>query len=116
MTKKHDHQAILQELGNLEQELKALELWGGMEAHPSEKAMASIQPFALDTMEFHQWLEYVLIVRLREMIANSAQLPAAMMVHTYAQEQYRGQWTKYRNLIGILQKLDRLITLEKPKH
>ena len=38
-------------------------------------------------------------------------LPQAMMTHTYAQEKYRGQWSNYRNLIGILQELDKLVTI-----
>lgn len=112
MSGKHDCVAILLELEQLETELKALELWGGQENRPAEHLLNSQTPFCLDTIEFHQWLEYVLMARLRQMISDKGQLPAAMMVHTYAQEKYRGEWCKYRKLIGILQNLDRLITLK----
>lgn len=108
----HDIEAIKKELSNLEQELRALELWGGAEKTPSAKAMSSVQPFCLDTLEFHQWLEYLLIAKLTMMIEAGTPLPPKMMVHTYAQEKYRGEWSKFRNLIGILQKLDSLLTIE----
>lgn len=113
MASQHDIAAINTKLLHLEQELKALELWGGPAGMPSSEKFDSTTPFCLDTLEFHQWLEYVLIARLRELIALEAELPAAMMTHTYAQEKYRGQWGKYRKLIGILQELDALITLER---
>ena len=112
MASQHDIAAISAQLLHLEQELKSLELWGGVAGLPSSDKLDSTTPFCLDTLEFHQWLEYVLIARLRTLIAMESQLPTAMMIHTYAQEKYRGQWGKYRKLIGILQELDALITLE----
>lgn len=108
----HDYVAIAAELDNLEAELKALELWGGERQRPDPEAINSNSPFCIDTLEFNQWLEYVLIERFREMLAASQPLPQKMQVHTYAQEHYRGQWSRYRNLIGVLQKLDRLISID----
>lgn len=111
MSLNHDINAIVEQLNKLEQELKDLNLWGGDALRPSDKDLSSTSPFCLDTIEFHQWLEYVLIARLRAMIEADMALPQAMMVYTYAQEKYRGQWSNYRNLIGILQELDKLVTI-----
>lgn len=113
MSKKHDVKSITKKLEHLEQELKALELWGGSAKIPSLEQLSSSAPFCLDTLEFHEWLEYILIARLRQLIAAEEALPEAMMVHTYAQERYRGEWGKYRKLIGLLKELDALITLEQ---
>ncbi len=109
--KTHDRDAIKAALLNLEQVLRQMELWGGEQNRPSEKALNSQSPFCLDTIEFHEWLEYVLIDKLTMMLESEATLPEKMLVHTYAQEKYRGQWTKYRELIGALHKLDALITI-----
>lgn len=98
--------AIINILDELEQELKALDLWHGKLGRPAESAFLSKTPFCLDTMEFHQWLEYVLIAKLREIIDLELDLPATMITHTMAQEYYRGQWERYKNLIKILRKLD----------
>lgn len=113
MATQHDRAAIAAQLSLLEQELKELELWGGAERRPSAEELASSLPFAMDTLEFHQWLEYILIERLRTQLATALPLPTAMMVHSFAQEAYRGQWGKYRRLIALLRELDELITLEQ---
>lgn len=109
----HDKDAISSQLQALEDELRALELWGGVEKRPSAEALASPNPFGIDAIAFHEWLEYILVERLRELLEQDQPLPEKMMVHTYAQECYRGEWGKYRKLIGILQALDKLITLEE---
>lgn len=108
----HDYFAITAELDKLEAELKALDLWGGEHKRPDPEALNSASPFCIDTLEFNEWLEYIMIERFRQMIAASMPLPRKMQVHTYAQERYRGQWSKYRSLIGVLQNLDRLISID----
>lgn len=108
----HDIQAIVAKLDSLEAQLQELGLWGGSAKQPSVQALSSNSPFCLDTLEFHEWLEYVLIARLKSMIASGQPLPENMMIHTYAQEKYRGQWSTYRSLIGLLKELDDLITIK----
>lgn len=108
----HDYQAIAAELDKLEAELKALNLWGGERKRPDPEKLNSNTPFCMDTLQFNEWLEYVLIERFRQMLSQSLPLPQKMQVHTYAQEHYRGEWGKYRSLIGRLQSLDRLVSIE----
>lgn len=110
--KQHDREAIVAQLQLLEDELKALSLWGGELKCPAAEVLATTNPFGVGSMEFHEWLEYILIARFRELLAQDNPLPSKMLVHTYAQEYYRGKWSEYRQLIGILQGLDKLINLE----
>ena len=72
MATQHDRAAIAAQLSLLEQELKELELWGGAERRPSAEELASSLPFAMDTLEFHQWLEYILIERLHTQLEKVA--------------------------------------------
>lgn len=97
---------ILTILEQIEAELKSLGLHGGPLNRPSDEAFLSDVPFCLDTMAFHQWIEYVLVERLRSLIHNKQELPATLLVHTAAQEYYRGSWHIYKNLITLLRKLD----------
>lgn len=46
---------------------------------PSQSALASEQPFAIDTMPFTSWLAFVFIVKCREMLAQR-QLPPPMAI------------------------------------
>ncbi len=107
------HIEILLVLEQIEAELKTLALWGGSEGRPQDEAFLSTAPFCIDSMDFHQWLEYVLIVRLKEILENELELPSQMSVHPMAQEVYRGQWGKYRNLISHLRTLDNLVSAKK---
>lgn len=98
---------ILAILEQLEQQLSDLKLWGGREGRPPEESFLSQTPFCLDAMDFHQWLEYVLIPRLRQMIAEeSLPLPFNLVCHTLAEELYKEEEERYRELIAILKRLD----------
>ena len=102
----HNVDDILSILEQIETELKSLGLYGGPLNRPNEEAFLSQMPFCLDTMDFHQWLEYVLIERLRLLIQNKQELPKSLLVHTAAQEYYRGSWYTYKDLIALLRQLD----------
>lgn len=104
----HDIQKIEQYLSLIEQQLKALELWGGEENTPEAHLLASDAPFCIDTLEFHQWLEYVLIKRMRHLIAHDLPLPQSMLIHPYAQEFYKEDLCRYNKLIMILKIFDKL--------
>lgn len=93
-------------LNEIEQELKELGRWGGQEKRPAGKAFESTVPFFLDTMEFHQWLEYVLVAKFRALISLNKPLPSGMLIHTAAQEVYRGSWQQNIKLIALLKSLD----------
>ncbi|MEQ3641466.1 MAG: YqcC family protein [Alteromonas sp.] len=56
------------------------------EAMPSEAALRSQVPFALDTMGFESWLAYIFIPKMRHIL--SAQIPIPNMSITPASEQY----------------------------
>lgn len=105
---KNNPELIAAVLDELEAELRALECWHGTEGRPHDKAFASTMPFCLDTMEFEQWLEYVLVERLRLLIEQEQPLPEKLLIAPAAQEYWRGQWGRYRRLIGVLRKLDSL--------
>ncbi|MCR5536577.1 MAG: YqcC family protein [Succinivibrio sp.] len=92
-------------LCELESQLKRLNLWS--ETPPAPEALHSQLPFAVDTLKFHQWLQFVLIVKLRAL--KEPELAAgSVLVHPMAEEVYRGQWGTYRELIALLRRLDAL--------
>lgn len=59
----------------LELELRALDVWQSLP--PSAQALASTQPFAIDTMDLHQWLQWIFIPRMYALIDADAALPKA---------------------------------------
>ena len=68
-------QKIKDILLKLELELKDRDMWGGDERRPHESALNSKEPFCIDTLEFHQWLEYILIKKMHQIIDDKLELP-----------------------------------------
>ena len=103
-----ENEKILAVLSDIEAELKELSLWQGESGRPATAALNAPAPFGLGVMEFHEWLEYVLLPRLREMIEDQRELPSSLLTHPMAEEVWRGKWGQYRRLIGHLRRLDSL--------
>jgi uncharacterized protein YqcC (DUF446 family) len=106
MTSKHI--AIAEILIDLEKELRDLRLWDF--ESPSEEALASIEPFAIDTLTFPQWLQFIFIPRLYFMIEQRFPLPNVSGVKPMAEEYFQVLNLNSANLISHLGKIDKLLS------
>lgn len=93
-------------LDAMEEELRRLGLWGGPALRPAPQAFASQTPFFLDTMQLHEWLEYVLIPRLRLMLDRGQALPGRLLILPLAEELWRNQMTERSRLLQLLGQLE----------
>lgn len=71
-------------LDALAEALQRAGLWG--EQRPSPEALASTQPFAVDTLALEEWLQFVFIPKLRRYIQAHQQLPENMAVTPMAEQ------------------------------
>ncbi len=101
-----DKDKVIKLLDEIEVELHNLSLWGGEAGRPEAQAFLSNTPFFMDTMDFHQWLEYVALPKLRAYIQQYEKLPQGMLIHTYAEEYYRENYIDFGYLIKLLRILD----------
>lgn len=100
---------ILKSLQNIEEAMRSLKIWSDdPQDMPADEALASTVPFCLDTMEFHQWLQYVFVPKMRKILEKEHPLPKDLKIHTVAEEYYRGKWQLYRELLIALRHLDAL--------
>ena len=60
----------------------------------------------LDTMELHEWLRYVLIKKLRDLMAASGKLPEKAEIFPYAYEFYHEDRSRYLGLLRSIHRLD----------
>ena len=80
---------LVSALDALEASMKQKDLW---EAEmPSAEAMASTAPFSCDTMGFNQWLQFIFLPKIRQMIEQGEPLPgkcelASMGIHFVGQK------------------------------
>ena len=83
--------------------MERLSLWEA--SPPSEEALNSQQPFCIDTLEFTQWLQWILIPRLEALLKTNIPLPDSSDIHPYAEEALKSR-TENTQLIAQIQQLD----------
>ena len=92
----------------LETSLKERGLWSGMP--PSAEAMSSQLPFCVDTMSFHEWLQWIYIQRMRALIDHGSALPVGSSIHPYAEEALKQMGTQAASLLEIIARLDKAMS------
>ena len=73
MTLQGTRNDIAAQLIDLEAALRQLDLWS--DRPPAADAMQSEQPFAMDTMDFEQWLQFIFMPTLYQLLETGAALP-----------------------------------------
>lgn len=99
--------AVADRLLAIEIQLRQMNSWQS-EPLPAEKYL-SREPFALDTMTFEQWLQFVLLARLKQLIEDDQPLPENSAVAAMAEEHFRRCPGRGRALIDELAALDKLL-------
>lgn len=59
----------------IERELRLLGWWEA--SPPSLEKLASQEPFCVDTLDFHQWLQWVFLARMKLILEQGLALPSA---------------------------------------
>lgn len=97
---------VSQCLVEIEQVLRQYNYW--QQSPPPLAAFASEQPFFLDTMAPGEWLQWVLIPRLQQLITQQQPLPAALALTAYFEQALPSEEPIYSPLMTRLQSLDLL--------
>ena len=90
-------------LDELELQLRVNDYWQDNE--PSSQALASTEPFAIDTLEPQQWLQWVFLPRIRAMIEINQPLPSVFSISPYFVECWQHQ-TQYSPLLAVIRRID----------
>ena len=102
------HIAVAETLIDIEQELRVLQLWE-LELL-SEAALASTQPFAVDTMTFPQWLQFIFLPRMAFLVEQQHPLPGNCGIAPMAEQYFSVLRLPSAPLISHLQNIDSLLT------
>ena len=94
----------------IERELRSLNAWRS--EPPPDEAYQSQQAFFADTMTFYQWLQFVLLARVRKIVEDRGGFPARSSVGAYAVRELDGV-QEAEGLIQALSEFDEFI--ETPK-
>ena len=95
---------VADQLLQLEVELRRLQLW--QEETPPAEALASKEPFCVDTLSLPQWLQFVFLPRMVELIEGARPLPTECGIAPIAEEYFRGGDYTAGELIQLLEEID----------
>ena len=79
---------------------------------PPEAALGSQQPFCLDTLRFEQWLQWIFLPRMKQILENRRPLPAKSGIFAYAQDYLCNNDPPSNNLLNLIKRFDELITIQ----
>ena len=102
------HTALAAELQALQAEMVSLQLWE-LE-RPSEAALASNEPFCIDTLNFSQWLQFIFLEKMHAIIDEGGPLPSQSDIAPLAEEYLSKKIEKGTKLIERLKYIDDLIS------
>lgn len=100
--------AIAALLIDLEAGLRQLDLWS--DVSPSQEALTSEQPFAMDSLEFEEWLQFIFLPTIYDVLESDGALPDRCAIAPMAEETVGKKALPTKSLISTLKELDQLIT------
>ena len=89
----------------LEQELRQLGLWSGQP--PSAAALASREPFCVDTLAFEEWLQWLFIPRMGQVVEHGGRLAAGCNIQPMGEEAFAHLGRRGSRLGSILGQIDK---------
>lgn len=94
-------------LAAIEAEMRRIGLW---QSEPLPGAAYAFQePFAMDTMAFPQWLQFVFIPRVKSIVQVRGEFPSSSSVGTQAIREFDG-YSEATKLVALLCEFDELFS------
>ena len=100
-----DYRVVAAKVGEIEREMKRIRLWQEKPLVPEKYNFT--MAFAMDTMSYNQWLQFVFIPRVREIINTEGKFPASSSVGVQAVREF-DTYPNAEGLITLLSEFDRL--------
>ena len=99
---------IAELLIDIEAELRQLGLWDRLP--PSPEALASDQPFSIDTLTLPQWLQFIFLPTIYRLLEEGQPLPGRCSIAPMAEEYFRGMSLASGALERALLQVDELLS------
>lgn len=94
----------------IEAELRGLGLWES--TPPTEAALASPHPFCFDTLKLHQWLQWVFIPKVLNLLEAGDPLPEHSDIFPLAEEYFAPLGPGANRLVILIRRFDELINAD----
>jgi uncharacterized protein YqcC (DUF446 family) len=102
---KPTYENVLKKLELIENEMKKINLW---QAEPLKEEQYDFRAaFALDTMAYSQWLQFIFIPRVHKIINEKGEFPSSSQVGTQGMREFDGI-NEAQRLVELLNDFDGL--------
>ncbi len=108
-----DYAVVQQRIDEIEAELKRIGLWRNTPLDSPQYAFT--KAFGMDTMSFSQWLQFIFIPRVREIVAQRGQFPSQSQVGAQAVREFDG-YSEADHLVWLLNQFDALFDQPSAPH
>lgn len=98
---------IADQLLLIERALRLQGLWSSNP--PAPEALASTEPFAVDTLRFEEWLQWIFLPRMKHLIEHNHPLPTSSGIRVMAEWVYAQSPNPHSVLLEALGCFDQLI-------
>ncbi|MDX1635777.1 MAG: YqcC family protein [Marinobacter sp.] len=99
---------VADSLLGIEAEMRRLQVWSS--TPPSPQALRSTQPFCIDTLEFTEWLQFIFLPRMKDLVEQGESLPTVSGIAPMAEEHFNARPENAERLIRELETIDRLLS------
>lgn len=99
------YETVGQKIDQIEAEMKRIGIWSQNPIEPEK--LNCKEAFCMDTMSFEQWLQFVLVPRVRSIIAERGEWPNGSAVGVMAVRNFDG-FNEAGDLVTLLYEFDRL--------
>lgn len=102
-------QAVEELLDDLQEKLENHGYW--QDLPPTDDALASDEPFAIDMLTCTEWLQWVFITKMRYLIIHQLPMPMSMVIAPYVNEALINM-TGSSDIIKVCAEIDALFHLQ----
>ena len=92
---------------DIEAQMRRIGLWEN--SPPSTQAMQSLTPFCHDTLRFEQWLQWVFLVKMKEVVEGRSEWPNSSDITPLAEYRFTQLAQPTSQLLALLEGFDALI-------
>jgi uncharacterized protein YqcC (DUF446 family) len=102
------HAVVQAKIDQIKSEMQRIGMW--QEQPPAAEQLEVTQAFGGDKVSFEQWLQFVFISRVREIIDEKGRFPSGSQVSTKAYREWRmfGEAPDVDQLLELLREFDAL--------
>ncbi len=76
---------------------------------PSKAALSSDAPFCYDSLQYHQWLQFVFLPKTRELVSEEAVPAARSQIAPFVEHEMSGSGKYYGEILIAVKRLDKLL-------